>query len=564
MAKVGDMIGGKYEILRQLQSGGMSHIYVAMKHNLNKTWCVKELVKNPEDSQMNIKIQQALTEAKIMAKLKHEFLPSIVDVFDEEEALYIVMDFIEGDNLKTVMQKKGAQTQEDVIKWAKQLTRVLMYLHSQDPPIIYRDMKPNNIMLKPDGDIKLIDFGIAKEFKETTSKDTFMFATNGYGAPEQCVGGKTDIRSDIYSLGITLFYLLTNCDPQQEPYNRIPIRQINPTLSGGIENIILKCTQYHPDERYQSANDLLYSLENYQKEDDEYKRLQFKKLKKFMICVITALVSLCISVTSLISIQISNNNNYEEQMELAKSASSIENKKKYYIKAIEILPENTEPYIDLIELYKIEGFTIEEDTELKRLLNSHLSKLQSQTNYGRLAFELGKLYWYYFDYGNSSDLVTKAMSASKWFEDAVDYGKGKNYYAMAEAYSLIGNFYESITQKVVEASDEDMYYQLFLNLNKLYLAIENGNEDLQEIVELESCKLILNLLSSYARQMKNDGITQNEMETLYNKTITYLKKVSTSVETTSLLKEELLNNLPVYKQSIDHAFIKISTEAAYD
>ena len=146
-----------------------------------------------------------MREIDLLKKLHHPNLPSIIDVIDSDGTFLIVMDYIEGRHLESVIKEYGAQNQEDVIKWAKQLCEVLSYLHSRKPPIIYRDMKPSNIMLKPDGKVMLIDFGIAREFKDTGVADTTCLGTQGYAAPEQYGGqGQTDARTDLLSGGDSL------------------------------------------------------------------------------------------------------------------------------------------------------------------------------------------------------------------------------------------------------------------------------------------------------------------------------------------------------------------------
>ena len=199
----------------------------------------------------------------MLKRLSHPNLPSIIDVIEDEETLLIVMDYIEG-ILSKALNEYGAQPQELVVEWAKQLCDVLGYLHTRKPPIIYRDMKPSNIMLKPDGNITLIDFGTAREFKEKNLADTTCLGTVGYAAPEQFGGqGQTDARTDIYCLGATLYHLVTGCNPCEPPYEIRLIREINPTLSSGLEKIIHKCTQKNPEERYQSCAELMSCLEHY-------------------------------------------------------------------------------------------------------------------------------------------------------------------------------------------------------------------------------------------------------------------------------------------------------------
>lgn len=218
MAYLGDVIDGKYEILRELGRGGMSIVYLAMDKRLNKQWAIKEFRKDKDDENRRVALESLLKEANIMKKLDHPTLPRIVDIIDQDSTIYIVMDYIEGESLNKVLDAYGAQPQDAVIEWAKQLSEVLDYLHTRKPPVIYRDMKPANIMLKPDGTIRLIDFGIAREYKEGSTGDTEIIGTRGYAAPEQFgEKGQTDARTDIYSLGVTLYHLVTGKNPAEPP-----------------------------------------------------------------------------------------------------------------------------------------------------------------------------------------------------------------------------------------------------------------------------------------------------------------------------------------------------------
>ena len=177
MAAIGEVIDDKYEILKLIGRGGMSRVYLAMDKRLNKQWAVKEIEKRARDKNNEVVIQSAIAEANMIKKLDHPALPRIVDIIDNGNVIYVIMDYIEGESLNKVLDAYGAQPQEAVIEWAKQLSEVLDYLHTRVPPVIYRDMKPANIMLKPDGTIRLIDFGIAREYKKGKAGDTTSIGT---------------------------------------------------------------------------------------------------------------------------------------------------------------------------------------------------------------------------------------------------------------------------------------------------------------------------------------------------------------------------------------------------
>lgn len=259
MAEIGTLIDNKYRILKLIGKGGTAQVYLAMDQRLNKTWAVKEIIKRD-----GLAVHSAIAEANIIKSFDHPAIVRIVDIFESHEAIYLIEDYIEGETLGSLLKRNGAQPQELVIDWGIQLCSALRYLHSLNPAIIYRDMKPPNIMLAPGGLLKIIDFGIAREYKQENVEDTVLLGTRGYAAPEQYGGkGQTDTRTDIYSLGVTLYHLVTGHDPCESPYELCPIRKWDPQLSAGLERIIEKCTQPNPDDRYQSCDELLNNLYHY-------------------------------------------------------------------------------------------------------------------------------------------------------------------------------------------------------------------------------------------------------------------------------------------------------------
>ena len=218
MLEIGQIIDGKYKILNVIGKGGMSVVYLAMNERANKQWAIKEVRKDGTQD-FNVVRQGLVAEIDMLKRFNHPNLPSIVDVIDGNGSFLIVMDYIEGIALDKKLQEEGALPQSSVIEWSKQLCDVLGYLHSRKPPIIYRDMKPANVMLKPDNTITLIDFGTAREFKLSSVEDTTVLGTRGYAAPEQYGGqGQTDPRTDIYCLGATMYHLVTGYNPAVPPY----------------------------------------------------------------------------------------------------------------------------------------------------------------------------------------------------------------------------------------------------------------------------------------------------------------------------------------------------------
>lgn len=348
MLEIGSVVDGKYKILNKIGQGGMSIVYLAMNEKANKQWAIKEVRKDGVQDFEVVK-QGLIAETDMLKKLSHPNLPSIVDVIDGEGTFLIVMDYIEGNSLSKALEEHGPQPQEYVIEWARQLCDVLGYLHTREPAIIYRDMKPANIMLKPNGQVCLIDFGTAREFKNRNIQDTICLGTKGYAAPEQYGGqGETDARTDIYCLGATMYHLLTGHNPALPPYEMKPIRHWNPTLSAGLEAIILKCTRQDRDERYQSCAELLYALENYEEPDITFKRKQKIRMGLFAGAVMLSMTSAAVcgvSRSKEVQIQTRNYDNLVTKASGEEGEEAID----YYRQAIEINNTRLEAYDGLLD-----------------------------------------------------------------------------------------------------------------------------------------------------------------------------------------------------------------------
>lgn len=223
MAQIGDIVGGRYKILAQIGEGGMSTVYLALDSVLNKQWAAKEIKRVDDPAQRDLIVNSLVTEANMIKRFDHPAIPRIVDIIDEDGALFVIMDYVEGRTLEAVLESEGAQSEDDVVDWGLQLCDALEYLHQRKPPVIYRDMKPSNVMLKPNGLITIIDFGIAREYRDEGAVtaavgDTVQLGTRGFAPPEQYGGsGQTDARTDVYALGATLYDLVTAKSPAEPP-----------------------------------------------------------------------------------------------------------------------------------------------------------------------------------------------------------------------------------------------------------------------------------------------------------------------------------------------------------
>lgn len=350
MLETGFLLDGKYKILNIIGHGGMSLVYLAINERANKTWAVKEIRKDGGSDLQTVR-QGLMAETEMLMKLNHLNLPSIVDVIDREDSFYIVMDYIEGRNLLDILQQEGPQPPGKVIDWACQLCDVLGYLHSRRPPIIYRDMKPSNVMLRPDGQIILIDFGTAREYKYSGEKDTAWLGTRGYAAPEQFgVHGQTDGRTDIYNLGATMYHLITGISPAETNFSIPPAGETCPELKGsGIEKVIGKCCRPDPEDRFQTCAELLYALEHVHDEDDRVIRQRNLYCGCFLTCLFLSLAMLTAGFGFRRAFRGTQEQLYKSFILEAASAERFEDKAGEYRKAINILPSEPEGWVNLKE-----------------------------------------------------------------------------------------------------------------------------------------------------------------------------------------------------------------------
>jgi serine/threonine protein kinase len=268
----GTLLNERYRVKRVIDSGGMSIVYEVEDLRLSGRWALKELLAVSQDAGEQAVIQQQFRkEAEILSRLSHLNLPKVVDYFVEGEREFLVEEYVEGKNLLALMDETEEFTEEQVISWALQLCDCFTYIH--DNGIIYRDLKCSNIILCNDGSIKLLDFGIARFYQAGKSQDTIIMDTPGFSPPEQYGTGQTDARSDVFSLGATIHFLLSRRDPSNTPFQFPPLRSLNVKVSPALEAVVAKAVQTTPGERYTSAAEFREALTR--KEDPALKDMVF-------------------------------------------------------------------------------------------------------------------------------------------------------------------------------------------------------------------------------------------------------------------------------------------------
>jgi len=258
----------RYVIIDHAGQGGMGAVYQAMDtHATNRRVAVKEMSQAHLDHE---KLAQATAhfqrEANILSSLAHPNLPHVYDAFNEQGRSYLVMDFIVGKTLAQLLREAGGQPLPiaTVVSYAMQLCNVLIYLHQQRPQIIFRDLKPSNVMVTASGQVFLIDFGIARFFKEGQQQDTVFLGSPGYAPPEQHGTSQTNPRSDLYSLGVTLHFCLTGHDPYLAQYRFAfpPVRQFNQQVPIGLDQLIARLVAIDERQRPASAIEVQQSLQS--------------------------------------------------------------------------------------------------------------------------------------------------------------------------------------------------------------------------------------------------------------------------------------------------------------
>ena len=543
MAKIGSVLVGKYEILKEIGRGGMSYVYLAMDTHLNRNWAVKEVRKRGSGKNHDeIVVNSLLAEANMVKRLDHPALPRIVDIIDDGTTIYIVMDFIEGESLDKIVKEYGAQPEEKVIAWAMQVCDVFSYLHSQKPPIIYRDMKPSNLMLKPNGNISIIDFGIAREYKEQNLADTTVLGTKGYAPPEQ-YSGQTDPRSDIFALGMTMHHLLTGVDPRNgEPY--APVRQWNPELSEGIEAIINKCVEPAAENRYQSCAELLLDLQDPSKVTRGWRR----KLKRRFICFAASAGFCIVSAIAGLALRLAatgvNNRDYDVKLITSNPAELYE--------AIEIYPERPDAYNRLIDYYKNHGADNNEIKALGNAIDNHSDKLNvSDPETAKVYYNTGKLFFSDFD----AQLKARSANAKKYFEAAASENSGFEKKRVADCYRSICNF--MTTQSNTSEHSLDDY-------NALFEEIDNAAEVVGELSDNESnydkislYYAVILLTNDQAKYMAGVGFDKqrafNIMDEAYNKSIT----ITSTLPYVIGLQDKLKLDYPKMRSNVELSYNEV-------
>lgn len=545
------LLNNRYRIMGVQGEGGMSVVYVAMDTGLNRIVAIKQ-TEVTDDKEGSVLLDTVMRESELLKNLEHVAIPSIYDIFNVSRFLFIVMEFLEGEDLSGVLRavyrdrvSKGLRVyaaddpkeelggflpEKMAVSIMLQVANTLRYLHGLKHKIIYRDLKPSNVMLQDDNKIMLFDFGVSRQFTDDYDPNltTMTGFTRTYAAPEAMQAGRGfDERVDIYSFGLMLHVLLTGQNISKHPEKRRGLTLLRPELSKGLELIVTKCTQLNPNDRYASIEEVIYDLQRYKELERGFKSKHFLNLGIFGTLLTFSLTIGLIGLLLMKNAQNAQITQYKrivEQASIIQDASTLKG-------AYKLLPTNLEAYHKAVELYKIDGmFKDLEAKEFLTYINENIVELQEQKGYGELAYEIGLLYWFY---GDNASLEGYKLSV-RWFEDAIKYGTVHS--KTARLYADVGTFYRDIVLNVKEARDSGTYAKHWSRVKEI-LADEYGSDALR----IQVVELVFSTINLYSSQIRMDGVSINEIRSDFNAAKAILNKVDSTSNVINERKKMLLD-----------------------
>ena len=565
MLSQGYILNNRYRIENIIGRGGLSVVYKATDLEANgAVRAVKEISKSCKEMAESAK-QESILIKELYEHDKYNFFPNIIQRTENNSTLYIVMDYIDGASMNSLL-KSGAFSQNMIIEYGKEICSVMQFIH--DYGKIYSDMKPDNIMIinntgsakrlgteKRSGTLKLIDFGAVVQMESGIP----VQYTPEYAAPEQFRAERLDRRTDIFNIGATLYHMATGRKPLpvydenkklRPSSERFPFNSKDIKTDVSVKKIIRKCVEDNPAKRFRSCRDLYSAIEKTEKHS---------QIKITLFSASATILSALICAFSYNRYVQQENIEYERFITTAKKSVSYEEKTELYKNAINLQNKRTEAYFGLIETYKEDlSFDENESYDILRLLTVNSEELKKNPDYELLAFETGKLYWYYYDYGtehSSDNSATRMKASAEWFSDAISENLrniSEEKYQMARIYHDIGNFHSEIQKLVIEGDDTDTYTEYWQSLNEMSDFAETSSAE-TEIVLLETYRMIINSLAIYTYKFAS-FIPEEDIRNLYYKTRKSTESVITTTEKTKDLKQKIRKAYQITEDAIESAY----------
>lgn len=542
----GDIVDGSWEVIKQIGQGGSGTVYLVRDIELNRLLALKEVpVRNTDQGKRQAKA--VVAEVSLLKSLSHPSIPRILKMTHDEHSILIIMDYIEGYSLRSLIAKKDYIEEALIIKWGLALCDTLKYLHNRNPKVIYRDLKPHNVMLSNENHLFLMDFGISREVGPDFdySKEDRV-GTKGYAAPEmRAKNAWFDERSDIYALGRTLYFLATRNSPSLEKLPNgqelpiLPIRQYDASRSVGLEKIIEKATAYKPKDRYQSVEEMIYDLKNIDKMSEGYIRTIKRRATTIYTLFGTLVLGVFLLGSGALYSQMATTDAYNQAISKGKTSQDLDS----LVSASKIMPGEVEPYLEMVKIYRSSGhFTSEDEFQLLSALQSNLPSLKGKEGAGDLLYQVGQLYWFYYPQNGQ----TKSVS---WFEQANDFGVSEKNQRLLSIYLELGTFKKGILSSITDHSDSGMYKTYWNALGKL--SSEMGNDPQLQLTYLQS---VFDVIDSYSGGLKSDGLTLDELKSVFDKAVETLNSYVGKTDAQMKAKSELQSRVETVRNKLNTTF----------
>lgn len=494
----GRILRERYELIAEIGRGGFSTVWLARDINLGAYWAVKQ-VKNTS----NVEFNSFLKEVELLSSLNHPNIPRIVDRIEEGDDYFVVMDFIDGTALSKIVNLEGPQNEKKVISWAILICDTMAYLHSNAPeagkrPIVYRDLKPDNIMLCPSGAVKIIDFGTATAYVPGQRLSGESLGTRGYAAPEQyrAAGNALGEYSDIYSLGATMYFLSTGFVPGVPPNGVPSVRSKNPDLSDAFEFCVAKCTADDPANRYQSFAELKAALESIEKLSESYRKKQKMRLVAFYSSLVLSIVFAAVGWAGYRWLQADLGQQFREAYQTAATYDRQQdylNAARYYATAIAAKPDDRDTHILLFNALLPhgggEGARAATMSAIDEMRKSYLDNRSSPMHNDPLLCYMVVRRCIEVEDTDYAELALHYISVIR---DSSEYADGAVDVRSVHAFEVIASFQTQNTEDI----DFDQFNQ---TLEALQEYADTGNLSADE--KLHNYYLLIRMLSTYPRDL---------------------------------------------------------------
>ncbi|MBR5066688.1 MAG: serine/threonine protein kinase [Lachnospiraceae bacterium] len=513
MIKKGDLIG-RYRVEEETGSGGMSKVYKVKDMRVGTFLAMKEILIKDDSF-----LSAGYAEAFVLKNVNHPALPRIVDILRTENSYCVVMDFIDGCNLEEYVIKNGGFPESEVIKIGSTILDCLIFLHSKK--ILYRDLKPSNIMLTKNNEIKLIDFGISFSFDDNNLD---YRASKCFAPPEQLLGKEAGVQGDIFSFGATLKYIL-----KDEP-------------SPGMICFLNRCLKNDPSERYKSAASALKALNRVRVVNET----EVKRLKRIVQKNIFFFIMFLLSVTGILLCGKVRRTKAEYEMLIKDACESADSdiRKENLIKLTEKEP-CSEWYLRLFDEMKNDYvFDHSESLEVEEMLDRDEEKIKPD-DYSKICEALGRMYLFY--YKDSEDENENYRRAAYWF-DKVNENE-------SDVYSRIGHFLSEIPSMILEGKDGGMYAKYYSDLSEI---ISDVSEK-ESVVRTEVYSLFADSVLLYGADFYREGISIREMRNTLNSLERILTE-ETGGREFEREKENILKRIKEAKGELDYVEEYFDTE----